>query len=117
MVRSSSSKQLAVLEIWVTFLPFELACSLDLFPRMTDRPTLMNRRKRSMKAQAFHHLAPKTLLFIATKRTRPDIGTAIAILTTPSMRQPDKHDWEVCLHVSLDVIQVHGHIDKMMLLK
>ena len=43
------------------------------------------------KADTFHHYLAK-LLFM-TKRTRPDIGTAIAFLCT-RVKGPDMHDWK-----------------------
>jgi hypothetical protein len=48
------------------------------------------------KAVVFHNLVAKTLY--ATKRARPDTGTAIAFLTT-RVREPDKDDWAKMCHL------------------
>jgi hypothetical protein len=40
----------------------------------------------------FHHLVAK-LLFLC-KRSRPDIQTAVAYLTTRRVKDPDKNDWK-----------------------
>ena len=49
-----------------------------------------------VKHERFHHLVAKTLF--ATKRARPDTGTAIAYLTT-RVRAPDEDDWQKMVHL------------------
>jgi hypothetical protein len=48
------------------------------------------------KAEQFHHLVAKTLF--ATKRARPDTGTAVSFLST-RVRAPDKQDWTKLVHM------------------
>ena len=48
------------------------------------------------KAEQFHSLAAKVLF--ATKRARPDTGTALSYLTT-RVKEPDKHDWTKLVHL------------------
>ena len=48
------------------------------------------------KAKTFHNLVAKTLF--ATKRARPDTGTAIAYLST-RVREPDTDDWKKLVHL------------------
>ena len=48
------------------------------------------------RAKEFHTLVAKTLF--ATKRARPDTGTAVSYLTT-RVREPDKEDWNKLAHL------------------
>ena len=49
------------------------------------------------KAELFHSLVAKILF--ATKRARPDTGTAISYLTT-RVREPDEQDWAKLMHLN-----------------
>jgi hypothetical protein len=46
--------------------------------------------------ETFHSLVAK--IFFATKRARPDTGTAISFLAT-RVREPDKNDWKKLVHL------------------
>ena len=50
------------------------------------------------KAEAFHSLVAKVLF--ASKRARPDVGTAISFLTT-RVQEPTEQDWSKMVHMFL----------------
>jgi hypothetical protein len=63
----------------------------DLFVVDEDAETLSEEGQ-----MAFHHLVAKTLYI--SKRARPDLSTAIALLTT-RVKAPDIHDWRKLSHM------------------
>ncbi len=67
------------------------AAPSDLF-QVDDKCTKLNEERN----KEFHHLVAKTLW--ATKRARPDTGTAIGFLTT-RVREPDTQDWTKLSHL------------------
>ena len=67
------------------------AAPSDLFKVNPDCNKLTTAKK-----EKFHSLVAKTLF--ATKRARPDTGTAISFLTT-RVREPDEDDWTKLTHL------------------
>ena len=62
------------------------------------------------KSEQFHSLVAKVLF--ATKRARPDTGTALSYLTT-RVREPDRQDWQKLVHL---MKYVHGTKDLPLIL-
>ena len=67
------------------------AAPSNLFLVRTD-----SRKLSSSKAETFHSIVAKMLF--ATKRARPDTGTAISYLTT-RVREPNRDDWRKLTHL------------------
>ena len=67
------------------------AAPKDLFEVDENCPKL-----DKVKSELFHSLVAKVLF--ATKRARPDTGTAISFLTT-RVREPDEQDWKKLVHL------------------
>ena len=69
----------------------ECAAPKNLFVVDEDAPKL-----DKSKAEKFHSLVMK--IMFATKRARPDTGTAVSFLTT-RVREPDQQDWDKLVYL------------------